>query len=191
MEISDLRSLEELAIELGASDAKVMPADRIVVEDRVRLKCMAGCPSYGTCLKCPPFVPSPEEFRKMLGGYRYAMIVKLMPPEMPDGAGTAKDRMEKSGTDSGAYYKKNLTVMTGLEKGAFDRGLALATALFGGRCLLCERCNTEKGICLNPTMARIAAEAVGVNVMKTAENAGMTVKFPVRTPEPIGILLID
>ena len=50
----------------------------------------------------------------------------------------------------------------------------------------------EKGVCLNPTMARIAAEAVGINVIKTAENAGMAVKFPVEIiPGPMAILLID
>jgi len=48
-------------------------------------------------------------------------------------------------------------------------------------------------VCRHPFEARVAAEAVGVNVVKTAENAGMAVKFSmqVKAPEPMAILLID
>ncbi len=45
--------LEKLAMDLGAINAEVIPADQIIVEDRVRLKCMVGCPAYGKTFEMP------------------------------------------------------------------------------------------------------------------------------------------
>ncbi len=64
--LDDFKSLEKVALDLGVADAKVIPADHVVVENRVRLKCMVGCPIYGKNLKCPPYTPSVEEFRRIL-----------------------------------------------------------------------------------------------------------------------------
>jgi predicted metal-binding protein len=53
----------------------------------------------------------------------------------------------------------------------------------------------ENGICLNPMMARFAAEAMGINLLKTAKNAGMDLKFHTEWNStlitPMAILLID
>jgi predicted metal-binding protein len=197
----DFQFLEKVALELGAGSAKVIPAEQIVVEDRVRMRCTVGCPSYGACLKCPPFVQTPDEFRKVLKEYRFAMVVKHKPPVMSKEVigydihdrEKAMELKAKLWPEIHAYYQKTLNIMLELEKTAFAHGHVFALTFYGGHCMLCETCNVEKGICLNPTMARIAAEAVGVNVVKTAENAGMTVKFSmeVKAPEPMAILLID
>nr|WP_269446010.1 DUF2284 domain-containing protein [Methanocella paludicola] len=170
-----------------------MPAEQVVVEDRVRLKCRVGCPSYGTNLKCPPFVPTPDEFRQALKEYGFAMVLKHKPPAMPETPGTAEERLAALRTQYREYYRTTLAIMLELEKVAFGRGYTFATAFVGGSCHLYEKCNVEKGMCLSPAMARIAAEAVGVNVMKTAKNAGMAVKFPpeAKSPEPMALLLID
>jgi predicted metal-binding protein len=200
----EFKYLEEQAINVGAVAARVVPADRIVVEDRVVLKCKSGCPSYGTCLKCPPYVPSPGEFRKMLGEYRFAMVVKHQPPAMSGDLAAGLTRVAGSsplvGTEVKAklrsymveYGNKVLSVMLELETAAFNCGNTFAVALVGGSCRLCEKCNVETGLCRYPSRARIAAEAIGVNMMKTAENAGMSLSFhPGKPPEPMAILLID
>jgi predicted metal-binding protein len=193
----EFKYLEEQAINVGAVAARVVPADRIVVEDRVVLKCKSGCPSYGTCLKCPPYVPSPGEFRKMLGEYHFALIVKHKPPVMPDDlmAGLSSGRTgmpPKLRSYMAEYGNKVLAIMLELEKAAFNNGNTFAVALVGGSCRLCEKCDVETGLCRYPTRARIAAEAMGVNVIKTAENAGMSIGFfPGTPPEPMAILLID
>jgi predicted metal-binding protein len=42
------------------------------------------------------------------------------------------------------------------------------------------------------TMRRFAPEAVGINVIKTAEDAGMPIRFPApEVPERMAILLIE
>lgn len=199
--LEDCQFLEKRAVELGAGSAKVIAIDGVVVEDRVRLKCRVGCPAYGTSLNCPPYVPTPDEFRRALKEYGFAMVVKHRPSPIPEnimgrsdmGPAAARERLAGYRSQLLENYRKNLGVMLELEKAAFSRGYAFATAFVNGTCLLCEKCNVEKGICLNPTTARISAEAVGVNVMRTAENAGMGVRFSmsVKAPEPIGLLLID
>lgn len=55
--------LRTLALNLGATEARVIPAEEIVVENRVVLKCRVGCDDYGKKLTCPPFTPKVDEFR--------------------------------------------------------------------------------------------------------------------------------
>ena len=43
---SELDFLEKLALDLGAVEAKVVPINNIVVEDRVVLKCRERCTIY-------------------------------------------------------------------------------------------------------------------------------------------------
>ncbi|HUL62463.1 MAG TPA: DUF2284 domain-containing protein [Methanocella sp.] len=199
--------LEKLAVDLGATSAKVVPAGEVAVEDRVVLKCRAGCISYGTKLNCPPNVPTPEEFRKVLGEYSYVMLVKFRSPAVADPViakgpykcwldpaepQEVRDRASKFWSDYLGYSKTILEVMLELEKAAFNRGNTFALAFVNGSCRLCEKCNVEKGVCLHPTRARIPEHAVGINMKKTAERAGMGLKFPVEGhPEPMAILLID
>ena len=56
--------LREMALKHGAVDAKIISADKVVVEDRIVLKCKVGCPNYGKTLACPPYTPTAKEFAK-------------------------------------------------------------------------------------------------------------------------------
>ncbi|MBI5459485.1 DUF2284 domain-containing protein [Methanobacterium sp.] len=202
------RVLEKFALDLGVVYAKVIPAEKVVVEERVRLKCMV-CPYYGKNLKCPPHTPSIQEFQKIVHEYNLAMIVKLKPPEIS--GEIAKYGQEKGDevrlwnqdlnnlspviwSDISKIYKHMLTDLLELERAAFNQGYAFAMAFFGGRCLLCENCNLDKG-CQNALMARFSAESMGINLLKTAANAGIELKFDTDgnpTPiTPMAILLID
>ena len=59
--------LVDRALELGATAAALMPAERVVVDERVRLKCAGpACPGYGNYLYCPPNTMSVQEFRRTL-----------------------------------------------------------------------------------------------------------------------------
>jgi predicted metal-binding protein len=46
-EIEKFDFLRIMALEMGAIDAKLIAAEKVVVEDRVVLKCKVGCPHYG------------------------------------------------------------------------------------------------------------------------------------------------
>lgn len=206
-ESADFTFLIDKAQELGAAGAKVIAASDIVVEDRVPLKCRAGCKSYGTKLTCPPHVPTPDEFRKILSEYRYALLVKFLSPAVaepdiicsayrywldPEAPADKKEKAAKFWKDHFNGTGTFAPVMLELERTAFNAGNPFALAFVNGSCRLCETCNVKAGICIHPTQARIPEHAVGVNMVKTAEKAGMPIRFPVQGhPELMALLLID
>jgi len=198
--------LLEKAKKLGALETKIVSPNKVVVEDRVLLKCRAGCNSYGHKFVCPPFAPTPDEFRKTLKEYKNILIVKF-PADAeaeedvgrsllrnlcaPDTPLDLRDRTKKFWDVWNGDKRRILLAMLELEKAAFNRGYTLAFALTAGSCTLCEKCNIG-GSCTHPTMARFPEHALGVNVKKTLKNVGMSVKFPFEShPEGIGMLLVD
>ena len=199
--------LIQIALENGAAEAKIIPTSKVVVEDRVVLKCKVGCNHYGKTLACPPYTPSAEEFRKIVGEYSYAMFMKFKStaeaePEVlkklivaendPTVPKDIKDKAAKFWADWKDDKRKMLQSVVDLEKAAMNKGYSLAIAFVSGHCQLCEKCNIETRICAHPNLARWSEDAVGVNVKKTAANAGIEVTFPfAKTPESFAILLID
>ncbi len=205
----DMKSLDFLrkhALELGAIDAKVIPVEKIVVEDRVVLKCRLGCEKYGKTLACPPYAPTPSEFRKIVSEYHYALFMKFksqaegdselikylantgdssVPPEI-------KAKVEVFWSIWKEDMKRLLETVLKLEKAATEKGYLLAVGLVSGSCQLCEKCNVEKGFCVHPAKRRFSEEGVGVNVKATAEKAGLEFTLPFkRNPDTYALLLID
>lgn len=201
-ETDNLTLLKEKALNLGATDAKVIPIDKVVIEDRVRLKCMVGCPVNGQNLRCPPYTPSVEEFRKIIGDYEFAMIIQLrtsnIPKEILDNVKNDNIRLqdlnmnELTSNDKVIQnYRNNLTLLLEIEREAFNMGYPFATVFFAGHCRLCPECNVKEGKCLNPVMSRYSPEAMGINLQKTAENANLNLKFNPEAPTIMAILLIN
>ncbi len=202
-----LQFLVKLALEKGAADAKIIPASKVVVEDRVVLKCKVGCSHYGKTLACPPYTPTAAEFRRIVGEYSYAMfmkftskaqaepevLAKLMVAETdPSVPKEIKEKAAKFWQDWKDDKHKMLQTVVDLEKAAMKEGYSLALAFVSGHCMLCEKCNTETRVCVHPELARWSEDAVGVNVKKTAANAGIKATFPLaRKPESFALLLID
>jgi predicted metal-binding protein len=199
--------LRKKALEMGAVDAKVITADKIIVEDRIVLKCRVGCVNYGKTLACPPHTPTAEEFRKVVSEYSYALFMKFESQAKADPE-LAK-HLSKSETDSTipkdikdkirafwAAWKEDklnmLSAVLDLEKTAMNKGYPLAVGLVSGYCQLCEQCTLDRKTCVYPTRARYSEEAVGVNVQATAKNAGIKVTFPFeKNPVSFALLLID
>jgi predicted metal-binding protein len=207
IELEKFDFLKKLALELGASDAAIIPANKVVVEDRVVLKCRVGCDNYGKTLVCPPYTPSPDEFRKIVSEYSFALFMKFKShaeadtdlqrnltkasydPNVPK---DVKDKATEFWSTWRDDKKKMLAAVVDLEKEAMRSGYSLAIGFVSGACQLCEKCDVETGICIHPTMARYSEDAVGVNVRKTARNAGIEVSFPFeKNPESFALLLID
>jgi len=199
--------LKKIALDMGAEDAEIIDADKIVIEDRIVLKCRLGCSNYGKTLMCPPYTPSAEEFRRIAREYSYALFMKFKSKAEAD-AKTAK-YLSKSVNDPAlppdmkekvhnfwAAWKEDKQIMLSavidLEKAALNKGYPLAVGLVSGTCYLCEKCNVEKKVCAHPTRARYSEDAVGVNVKATAKNAGISVTFPFeKNPESFALVLID
>ena len=204
--MKSLDFLRKRALELGAVAAKILPVDEIVIEDRVVLKCKLGCEKYGKTLACPPYAPSPEEFRKIVREYHYVLFMKFKSQAEGDSelikylAKTEDDSIPlemKAKVESfwsvWKYDRKRvLDSVLELEKVAFGKGYLLAIGFISGSCQLCEKCNVEKGICVHPATKRYSEEGVGVNVKATAEKAGFKFTLPFeKNPETYALLLID
>ena len=88
--------------------------------------------------------------------------------------------------------KKMLETVVELEKTAMRSGYSLAVSFVSGSCYLCEKCNTETRVCAHPNLARYSEDAVGVNVKKTAANAGIPFSSTWdKNPSSFALLLID
>jgi len=141
----------DLAVELGAVDAKIIRADQIVVKEWVRWKCHFGCDSYGKSLMCPPHSASPEETRSLLKEYECALLF----------------RSRSSAPE---------TLAVELERRIFLEGYPAALGFASGSCKLCEECNLKGGYCVRPFEARPSMESCGISVFDTARNAGYEIK---------------
>jgi len=199
--------LRILALEMGATDAKIIPASKVVVEDRVVLKCRVGCPHYGKTLACPPHTPTADEFRKIVSEYCFARFMKFKSRAEADSEVLNKLMVAETDPTVSLEVKekavrfwqawkddkgKILQTVVDLEKAAMAKGYSLAISFTSGHCQLCEKCNTETRICMHPNLARYSEDAVGVNVRRTALNAGISVTFPFeKNPESFALLLID
>jgi predicted metal-binding protein len=199
--------LRKMALKMGAADARIITADKVVVEDRIVLKCKVGCTNYGTTLACPPHIPTAEEFRKIVSEYRYALFMKFKSqakadskiakylskdkndPSIPE---NMKDKIQAFWATWKEEKLKMLSAVLDLEKAAMSKGYPLAIGLVSGYCQLCEKCTLDRAVCVHPTEARYSEEGVGVNVQATAKNAGIKFTFPFeKTPESFALLLID
>jgi predicted metal-binding protein len=199
--------LSKLALENGATDAKIIPASQVIIEDRVVLKCKVGCNHYGETLACPPYTPTAEQFRKIVSEYSYAMFMKFTTtascePDVypylmtyqtdPKLSQDIKDKAAKFWQGWKDSKQKMLVSVVALEKAAMKQGYSLAMAFISGHCQLCEKCNTETKICRHPELMRISEDAIGVNVKKTAANAGIHYQFPfTSSADSFALLLIE
>jgi predicted metal-binding protein len=206
MGLEKFEFLRKLALELGAVDAKIITADKVVVEDRIVLKCKVGCPNYGKTLACPPYTPTAEEFRKIVSEYGYALFMKFESkakadaeialylskaendPSIPE---DIKGKVREFWVAWKEDKLKMLSAVHALEKAAMNKGYPLAVGLVSGYCQLCEKCTLDRATCIYPTKARYSEEAVGVNVQATAKNAGIKTKFPFdKNPSSFALILI-
>ena len=162
--------LEKMAFKDGACVIMPINPNEVVVGNWVRLKCQYGCPSYAKKLSCPPYSPTPEDTRKVLGEYSKAYII-----------GYNRSIFKEYGNDSfGEIFPKALKKIRKsileLEKYAFLSGYYKSfTYGFCGPCTLCKQCSAENGdlTCKLPKESRPSMEAAGMDVFKTVRNLGL------------------
>jgi len=173
----DLERYRALALELGASDAVAVPASRIIVDERVRLKCIIPrCPRAGETPNCPPYTPEPEMVRRAISRFSQAILFKCDVSPIEDyipGRGATKAEQRRVLN----FHKKSAEVIYSLERQAYKDGYHLAMGLGGGSCkdylcqgMLCQF--LDSGRCRFPQRARPAIEAMGIDVMKLITEAG-------------------
>lgn len=174
----DLEKYRELAIELSATEAKIITIDDIVIDERVVAKCAyPKCPGYGTNVNCPPHAMNIDEVRKMVDKFKYAIFVKL---EVPSEQATGKEAIKKNFP----YRRKVAEIVAKIEAQAFYDGYHLAVAFASGSCksLFCPNTDCIALVpgkaCSHHLKARSPMEGVGMDVYTMATKVGWDI-YPI------------
>jgi predicted metal-binding protein len=176
---ADLEKYRLQALEMGATQAAVIKAEDIPVDERVTLKCqIPRCFGYGAGAHCPPNTLKPEELRELLKKFSSAVFfIKEVPPQVivRDKA-TIKERV--------AAYQEVYKIVNELESMAFYDGHYLAFGFGAGSCrhTFCgqmENCQAMEGKrCRFSLRSRPSMEAVGIDVYQMAARLGWDI-YPI------------
>ena len=161
-------ALVRMAKEAGALAAKVVAPADVETGEWVRWKCRYGCGGYGASLVCPPHTPEPAQTRRMLDGYRRALLF-----EAP-----------------GGQPKK---IAATLERNLFLDGFYKALGLGAGPCGLCKTCAFDDG-CRHPHEARPAMVACGIDGFATVRKHGFEIEVVCSQSDPqhyFGLVLVE
>jgi len=171
-----LKTFCEKAIKLGASKAKIIKAEEVVVADWVRLKCQYGCGGYGKRLSCPPYSPTPNETRRIITGYKKVILMKFRSCQECDDREAVNIHM----------------VIAKMERDLFLSGYYAAFGMACGPCNLCAQCNLDE--CQKPNLARPSMEACGIDVYATARESGFKIEVLTQRdqiPRCFGLILVE
>ena len=189
----DLDRYKEKALEMGATNARIIRAEEIYVDERVTVKCqIPRCFGYGVSAHCPPHTMKPAELKELLKKYHWAVFfTKDVPSEVivRDKA-TIKERV--------AAYQEVFKIVSTIESMAFYDGHYLAFGFAAGSCrhTFCgqqENCQAMEGKrCRFSLLVRPSMDAVGIDVYKMVAVTGWDI-YPIGSgakPEdmPKGVL---
>lgn len=175
--IADLERYSALALEWGASGAAVIPAAQVVIDERVRLKCVVPrCLRAGETPNCPPYAPDLDLVRRALGRFSWAVLLKCdVEPLEAYAPSVGATKAEKRRVLS--FHQQSGEIVYRLERQAYKDGYHLAMGFGGGSCkdhlckgLLCQF--LDSGRCRFPHRARPAMEAVGIDVIGLINEVG-------------------
>lgn len=175
-----LEKYRQRALELGATDAKVITSAMVLVDERVRAKCLyPKCRRYGTNAHCPPYAPDLELVRKIVNNFHYAVFIKLEVPSEEMAGPQARDKRLSTRSQMKIYE-----VVGKIEAEAFYNGYHLAVGFAGGPCNIffcpdqeCSALIPGQG-CRHPLKARGSMEGVGMDVFTMATRVGWDI-YPI------------
>jgi predicted metal-binding protein len=174
---SDLERYRQLALDTGASGAAILSAREVVVDERVRLKCLVPrCLRAGETPNCPPNVPDLDLVRRALERFSWAVLFKCDVGPLEDYAPrSGQTREEKRRVLS--FHRPSSEVVYALERQAYKDGYHLAMGLGGGSCkdylcqgMLCQF--LDSGRCRYPHRSRPSMEAMGIDVLSVINKVG-------------------
>lgn len=156
--------LLKLALACGAHRAALVDIRRDVAFDPVFREICASnaCGQYGACHMCPPDVGDIQELMAAAQSYDTGLIYQSV--------GQLEDSFDIEGMLLAARLQNEIAVKIRDRLDALPDLLHLST----GGCRICERCTKPVGLpCASPEMALSSLEAYGIDVYKTATNAGL------------------
>jgi predicted metal-binding protein len=205
---NDMKKLCDLALDSGGTAASCFEAKDVVIDERTRLKCIVPvCDDYGVNLMCPPNVMSVAEFASILSRYDVTILIQVgiaVPEKVKNMIENGDENLSELYNNKvfSDNYRQTLTkarkllheIVNKVESAAFSMGYNFAAGLIGGSCRLCGNC-VKAGSgepCRHPFLARPSMEAMGIDVARTAVNAGLPFDIPPKeTAVWNGLVLID
>ncbi len=171
----DLEKFQQMAIDLGAADAAIVSSNEIIIDERVRAKCIyPKCSFYGTNMNCPPHAPDLDFVRNLIARYSYGIIF-CVKGDPKDFVGT--DFLKRVGRKNRPRTILN-TICSEIESRAFYEGYQFALALGQGPCKSfwcsdqpCSGLQSEKA-CRFSLKARSSVEALGIDAFTMAAKKG-------------------
>lgn len=178
----------------GVDRAAILPAKDIIVDARVRWKCIYPlCFGYNTSAVCPPHTPPVDECERVIHSFRYAIVFQL---GVPVADFTGKDWPMKAGR----HFALNNRVCNQAEAWANSMGYRQAVSFQGGPCtgliigicagirLVKEYASTAEDTsltcavlqgksCRNFLKVRPAIEAMAIDVVGTVQPLGWDVVY--------------
>ena len=176
----DLEKYRQRALELGATDAKIITTDNVLIDERVLAKCTyPKCSGYGTNANCPPYAMGLDLVRKVVNNFRYAIFTKLEVPSDEIAGLEARDR-----NLTVPWQRKINEIISKIETEAFFDGYHLTLAFGSGPCksILCPDTECSALVpgqpCRHPLRARTAMEGAGMDVFTMATKVGWDI-YPI------------
>jgi len=178
---TDPAELIQLACRLGASDAAVIPAGTISIEDNLAKLCQdPQCENYGLSTSCPPHVAGPAGFREFQKTFGRAVVFKI---DVPTKILLSSQRRD--------IFQRLHEIAAAVEQAAVEMGYSQSKGFAGGSCkaLFCRdqkncRVLAEAGACRHPHRARQSMSGFGINVAKLMQAAGWRMDKIIRATDP-------
>ncbi len=206
--LAEFQELASLALSWGATDACVIKRDDIIIDPRVRLKCMIPkCYMSGGCAHCPPHGYSTDETSEIVGRFDTGIFFHVKVESGIIAAKGLSNHINKGIIDDhgdmlnlGGHYMLVFSIVARLRKEAAAKGFSETAGFAAGNCkdVLCfvqPVCMklTKQGKCRNPDLSVPSLESAGIDAYLMAANAGWDV-YPIGgtcTPEsvPHGMLM--
>ncbi len=175
----DLQNYMSFAMEMGASDTRIVSAGTVRFDERVRLKCsVPKCHLYGSSPNCPPYTPDVADMRKTMKKYRWAVVIK-------HDVGQVEDFVDQKKWLKGheKHQRKIHDLVSAVESVAYNDGYYFAAGFAAGGCktALCsgQPCGfLDSGRCRFPLKARPSMEGVGIDAFDLIARLGWDV-YPI------------
>ena len=187
----DLESLQTSALDQGADNAAVISTSDIILDPRVRFKCMIPkCYKSGACSHCPPHGYSLKDIRKMISGFASGVFFRVRVESAVIAAKGLADLIDAGEVDEtimslGASYLTVFTIVADLRQKALQMGAADTMGFAAGNCrdVLCfdqSFCQefTRLKTCRNPGISAPSMESCGMDAFTMAARAGWDV-YPI------------
>ncbi len=181
-----LEKLRKLALQRGADDAVLLPAEDVIVDPRVRLKCMIPkCYMSGSCGHCPPHGQSIQEVRQCVAAHQYGIFFRLKVKSSIIAARQIHHAIDTGIVDRhgnavnlGGHYILVFTIVKILQKHAKKMGYS-TYGFAAGNCRdpfchlkpNCQDLMTDRG-CRHPQLSSFSMESCGMDVYTMAARVG-------------------